>query len=76
MIAGRVDELFAKGVEEKDAAKVAWENGVFGIWASSAQAKPVLEYAARTQKTPRRLIIAGFDNQYTSTNSRRAHAPC
>jgi erythromycin esterase len=71
----RVDELFAKGVEPDKAAATAWENGVFGIWAQSAQARPMLEYAARTQTTDRRLIIAGFDCQFTSTASRRAFAP-
>ncbi|MGD9689765.1 MAG: erythromycin esterase family protein [Phycisphaerales bacterium] len=70
----RVDELFAAGVAPADAATIAEQHGVFGIWAQSAQAKPVLEYAARTQKTDRRLIMAGFDNQYTSSASRRQHA--
>lgn len=72
----RVDELFAQGVEPRSAAKVAHEHGIFGIWAQSAQAAPVLEYAARSARAnpARRLMIAGFDNQYTSAASRRAHA--
>lgn len=72
----RVDELFAQGVEPGSAAKVAHEHGIFGIWAQSAQAAPVLEYAARSARADpvRRLMIAGFDSQYTSAASRRAHA--
>lgn len=72
----QVDDLFAKGVEPDAAADIAHKHGVFGIWAQSAQARPVLEYAASTHTRPdgRRLIIAGFDNQYTSALSRRAHA--
>jgi erythromycin esterase len=44
----------------------AWKAGLFGIWALSAQAIPVLEYAREVAATDRPLETAGYDCQITS----------
>jgi erythromycin esterase len=48
-----------------------WKEGVFGIWALSAQCQPVLQYARDTAATDRRLEIAGYDCQFSSGRPER-----
>lgn len=57
-----VDDAFRKG----EPADKAWEHGIFGIWSLSKEAFPAIEYARATYDTQRPLIMAGFDNQFTS----------
>jgi erythromycin esterase len=48
----------------------AWKEGVFGVWAASAQVRPLLEYIRATESAPaqggRRLEVAGYDCQFSS----------
>jgi erythromycin esterase len=46
--------------------------GLFGIWANSAQCLPALQYAKASAKSPRPLELAGFDNQFSASDSRDA----
>ncbi|HUT94865.1 MAG TPA: erythromycin esterase family protein [Thermoguttaceae bacterium] len=48
---------------------MAASEGIFGIWAMSGHVLPVLQYAASTLKTGRRLEIAGFDCQFSVAGS-------
>lgn len=38
--------------------------GLYGTWASSDQARPLLAYVAQTQRTARPVRVAGFDIQF------------
>ncbi len=44
--------------------------GVFGIWTSSKQFEPVIEYLGAAAKTDWPLELAGFDCQFTASASR------
>src|ERR1041384_4031950 len=44
----------------------AWKEGVFGIWAASAQVRPLLDYIRATEGGERRLEVAGDDCQFSS----------
>lgn len=48
----------------------AVRRGVFGIWTSSEQFLPMMEYLGRRAAAPRPLELAGFDNQFTASASR------
>jgi erythromycin esterase len=49
----------------------AWKNGLFGIWALSAQVRPVLEYVRAVSGTERPLEVAGYDCQLSSGDTAR-----
>lgn len=45
----------------------AADHGVFLIWTWSEQVRPVFQYARSTYGTPRPLIMAGFDSQFSAS---------
>lgn len=62
-------EREGKDIGEEEAEEVwrlAWKNGIFGIWALSAQAQPVLQYVHDVAGSERPLEIAGYDCQFSS----------
>ena len=49
----------------------AIDRGLFPIWASSAQVRPVFEYARRMAATKRPLEMIGFDHQFSGAGISR-----
>ena len=58
----RVNDGLDSGLSPDEAAK----RGIFGVWSDSAQAFPVIDYAARTRESVNPLIIAGIDIHVSS----------
>jgi erythromycin esterase-like protein len=59
------DRALQAGTEPADAARL----GIFPIWTASRHVLPVIEYAAETARTGRRLELAGFDCQFSAQGS-------
>ena len=59
-------QLLCEGMDPYDAFK----HGVFGIWSSSGQVRPLIEYWGQAAKSDRPLELCGFDRQFTSRASR------
>jgi len=41
----------------------AWSRGIFGVWAATAEVRPLFDYVDATRKTERPLRITGMDAQ-------------
>jgi erythromycin esterase len=52
----------------KDPA-AAFRDSVFRVWTVSRQVQPLIDDFARAARSPRPLVLAGFDPQFTGANS-------
>ena len=64
----RVELALRRGENIED----CWRNGIFGIWAMSAEVQPLFEYINSTRGTNRPLEIAGMDSQVTGQGTGEA----
>lgn len=64
----RVELALQRGEKMQD----CWRNGVFGIWAMSAEVQPLFDYINATRSTDRPLEIAGMDSQITGQGTSEA----
>jgi erythromycin esterase len=61
--------LAQAGMRGTDDAMAAARRGVFTLWSTAAEVKPLFEYIKASQTTPRPLEMAGFDIQVTADGS-------
>jgi erythromycin esterase len=58
-------QAFQAGTEPR----TAFTKGVFGIWSSSQQLQPMIDYLAESANTDRPLELAGFDSQFNGNDT-------
>ena len=58
-------------IEAGDDPEAAFRQSVFAIWTRSAQVQPLIDYFAAAARSPRPLVLAGIDPQFTGELSGR-----
>lgn len=64
-------ELLRAGVDPLQALR----RGVFAVWTGTAEFLPVVDYLARSARSPRPLELVGFDSQLTGSASTELMIP-
>jgi erythromycin esterase len=54
------------GLSKGDDAVAAAQGGILNIWSASEECRPLFEYAKKSHRGKRPLVMAGFDMQFTS----------